>query len=442
MNIQLSDHFTYKRLLRFTVPTIFMMIFTSIYTVVDGFFVSNFAGKTEFAAINFIVPFIMILGSVGFMFGSGGSAIIAKTLGENKKKDANSYFSLFVYTSFILGIILATVGFFTLEQISYMLGARGRALQYCISYGRICLLAMPAFILQYEFQTYFITAQKPQLGLSITVLAGLTNIILDAIFVGYLRWGVEGAAWATSIGQCIGGIIPIFYFARKNDSLLKLTQTRFNLSILLKTCLNGCSELLTNISISVVAIVFNIQLVSYSGNDGVAAYGVWMYVCMIFLAIFIGYSTGVAPVVSYHYGAENNDELKNLLQKSLSIILISQMTMFILSEALAYPLSKLYVGYDQELLEMTVHCFRLLSFSYFFVGISIFGSAFFTALNNGVVSGTLSFLRTMVYPLVLVFILPRFLGLDGIWLSTVVAEIIGLLTTAYFIARNKTKYSY
>ncbi|MBQ7335567.1 MAG: MATE family efflux transporter [Clostridia bacterium] len=319
MSIQLSDHFTYKKLMRFTLPSIVMMIFSSIYGVVDGFFVSNFAGKTPFAAVNFIMPFLMILGAVGFMFGTGGSALIAKLLGEGKKEKANRLFSLFVYVSAILGIVIAIIGILVIRPIASLLGAEEEMLENCVLYGRIILVALPLFMLQMEFQSFFITAEKPQLGLWATVISGVTNMVLDALLIAVFELGIAGAAVATAISQAVGGILPLVYFlSPKNNSLLHLTKTEFDGKALFKACTNGSSELMSNVSMSLVGMLYNFQLMKYTGEDGIAAYGVLMYVSMIFMAVFIGYSIGTAPVIGYHYGAENHAELKSLLKKAIS----------------------------------------------------------------------------------------------------------------------------
>lgn len=442
MKIQLSDHFTYKRLLRFTLPTIVMMIFTSIYGVVDGFFVSNFAGKTPFAAVNFIMPFLMILGAVGFMFGTGGSALISKTMGEGDNLKAKRLFSLFVYVSTVCGIVIAVLGILFIRPIAAFLGAEDIMLENCVTYGRIILMALPAYILQYEFQSFFVTAGKPQLGLIITIAAGVTNMLLDALFVAVLPFGLAGAAAATAISQCVGGIVPLIYFFRPNSSLLRLMKTKFDGKALLKACANGSSEFMSNISMSIVSMLYNMQLIKYAGEDGVAAYGVLMYVNMIFLAAFIGYSIGTAPVIGYHYGAKNHRELKNLLKKSLIIIGIFSFTMLIAAEALAKPLAILFVGYDQTLLELTLHGFVVFSFSFLFAGIAIYGSSFFTALNNGLVSALISFLRTLVFQIAAVLIFPLFWGIDGIWISIVAAELMAATVTALFLFGFRKKYNY
>lgn len=442
MRIQLSDHFTYKKLLRFTFPSVIMMIFTSIYGVVDGVFVSNFVGKTPFAAVNFIMPFLMILGAVGFMFGTGGSALIAKTMGENKLKKANELFSLFVYVSFILGIVIAGLSFFLIRPIAQLMGAEGILLDQCVLYGRIVILAVPGFILQMEFQSFFITAEKPNLGLYVTVISGVANMILDALFMAVFHWGLAGAAAATALSQTLGGVIPLLYFSRKNTSLLQLGKTKFDGRALWKACINGSSELMSNISMSLVSMLYNIQLIKYAGENGVAAYGVLMYVNMIFLAIFIGYSIGTAPVISYHYGAQNHGELKSLLKKSFRILIFSSLSMLALSEFLARPLSKIFVSYDLDLLELTVRGFTIYSFSFLFAGINIFASSFFTALNNGLISALISFLRTLVFQVASVLLLPLILGIDGIWISIVVAELIACIVSLTFIMKKRAVYHY
>ena len=442
MNIQLSDHFNYKKLLRFTVPSIVMMIFTSIYGVVDGFFVSNIVGKTPFAAVNFIVPVLMLLSAVGFMFGTGGSAIIAKTMGEDDNEKANSIFSLLVYISAILGVIIAVLSIIFLPEIASFLGATGQLLDDAVLYGRIILIALPFFVLQLEFQSFFVTAQKPQLGLYVTIASGVSNMIFDVLFMAVFKWGIVGAALATAGSQMLGGIIPLVYFSQPNASLLKFTKLEYDGRALLKTCTNGSSELMSNISMSAVSMLYNIQLLKYAGENGIAAYGVLMYVNFVFLAAFIGYTVGVAPVVSYHFGAKNHDELKGLLKKSTSIILIFSLGMLVLSLVLAYPLSYAFVGYDKELMNMTLKGFFMFSFSFLFAGFAIFGSGFFTALNDGLTSAVISFLRTLVFQVAAVMLLPVIWGIDGIWISIVAAEIMAVVITVIFLVLKKKKYNY
>lgn len=441
-NIKLSDHFSYKRLIRFTIPSIVMLVFTSVYGVVDGLFVSNFVGKTPFAAVNLIMPVLMILGCIGFMFGTGGGALIAMKLGEGKADKANEIFSLIITVSAVSGVILAALGVAFIKPISVMLGADGKMLDNCILYGRIILAALPFYILQYEFQCLFATAGKPKLGLYVTIAAGVTNMILDALFVAVFSWGLAGAAIATSISQFVGGAIPLIYFAKKNTSLLRLCRFKFDLGVLAKTCSNGVSEFMSNVSASIVGILYNMQLMKYAGENGIAAYGVIMYVNFIFQAIFIGYSVGSAPIVGYNYGSGNKKELKNILKKGLVIIVTSAVLMFVLGQALSTPLSKLFVGYDEELFNITVYGFTIFSFSFLFSGFPILGSSFFTALNNGLISAVISFLRTMVFQIVAVLILPVFFGLNGVWLSVVTAEFLAMLSTAIFIIAKKKKYGY
>lgn len=441
--IQLSDHFDYKRLLRYTFPSIIMLVFTSIYSVVDGFFVSNFVGKTPFAAVNFIMPLLMILGCIGFMFGTGGSALIAKTLGEGKSQKASELFTMIVWVSVLCALLLAVGGFVLVRPITAMMGAQGQLLEDCVLYGRIILPALPFFILQFEFQCLFATAGKPKLGLGITVAAGITNMALDALFVAVFSWGLVGAAAATALSQFVGGVIPLLYFGRKNNSsLLRFTKFKFDGNALLKTCTNGASELMSNISMSIVSMLYNLQLMKYAGADGIAAYGVLMYVSMIFQAVFMGYAVGAAPVVGYHYGAQNHDELKNLLKRSLVLIGIFSVVMFAAGEVLGMPLSLLFVGYDAGLLDMTIHAFAIFSFSFLLSGLTILGSSFFTALNDGLTSAMIAFLRTLVFQIAAVCILPIFWGLDGIWFSIIVAEALAALVTVLFLLGKRKKYRY
>ena len=440
--IRLSDHFTYGRILRFALPSMVMFVFTSIYTVVDGFFISNYAGKEPFAAVNLIMPFIMILGTVGFMFGTGGAAIVSKTMGEGDPDRANRYFSEIVEVNILFGAILTVIGIALMEPVSIALGADEAMLPYCVLYGRICVAGNVAFMLQNVFQTFFVVAEKPHLGLFFTVFSGVTNMVLDFLFVGIFKWGVAGAAIATVMSQVVGGVLPIFYFAAKNSSRLRLKPAKIEWRIIAKTSGNGSSELMSNISTSIVSIAYNFELLKYAGANGVAAYGVLMYVCFIFLAIFIGYSVGTAPIVGYHYGAGNHKEMHNVLSMSLTLMSVFGIGMLVAAELLAGPLSKMYVGYDAELYAMTVHAFRLFSFSFLVAGVNIYSSSFFTALNNGAISAAISFLRTLVFQLLAVLLLPLLLGLDGIWFANLVADLGALCVTLYFLLSRRKKYGY
>lgn len=440
--IKLSDHFTYGRLLKFTLPSILMMIFTSIYGVVDGFFMSNYAGKTAFTAVNFIFPLLMILGAIGFMFGTGGSALVARTLGEKDAEKANRTFSLLVYVSLALGILVAAVSILLLRPIVRWMGAEGELLENCVLYGRIILCALPAFVLQMEFQSFFVTAEKPKLGLAVTLASGVTNMVLDAVLVGIFRQGLVGAALATGLSQVVGGVIPLLYFGRKNSSLLRLTKTRFDKQALWKTCTNGSSELMSNVSMSLVSMLYNIQLLSMAGQDGVSAYGTMMYVNMIFLAIFIGYSIGTSPVIGFHLGSENYEELKSLLRKSGVIIGLCSVAMLGLGLALAKPLSVLFVGYDPALCQLTIHGFYIFAVSFLFVGFAIFFSGFFTALNDGITSAIISFLRTLVFQIAAVLLLPMIWGIDGIWWSIVVAELMAMVVGMIFLVLKRKQFHY
>ena len=442
MKIQLSDHFTYKRIFRFVLPSIAMMVFTSIYGIVDGFFVSNYAGKTAFAAVNFIIPFIMILSSVGYMFGTGGCALVSKNLGEGNEKKAQQTFSLIVLVSFAAGIVLAAAGIIFTRPAAAFLGAEGQMLENCVFYGRIVLLALPFYVLQYEFQSFFVAAGKPQLGLWVTVAAGVMNMVLDWLFVGIFSWGLGGAAAASAVSIFVGGFVPVIYFIRPNSSALKLIKPAFDGRALLKTCTNGSSEFLSNIAMSVSTIFYNYQLMKYIGEDGVSAFGVMMYVGMIFYSVFMGYCVGTAPVVSYNYGAENYEEKKNVFRKSLVIIIVFSVAMVIASLVLAGPMSVLFVGYDETLLEITKEGFKIFSFSFLFAGIAMYSPSFFTALNNGLVSAIMSFLRMLVFPAVFVFAMPLIWGVDGIWASLVVSEGFSVIVDCAFLAAYRKKYRY
>lgn len=442
MAVKLSDHFTLQKLLRFTFPSIVMMLFTSVYIVVDGFFVSNFVGKTAFAAVNFIMPYLLILGAMGFVFGVGGSALIAKSMGEGKREEALAQFSLCVYVAIASGVVITVLGLWGLRPVAAFLGAEGEMLEQCVLYGRIILLALPAYMLQYAFQALFMTAEKPQLGLAVTVASGLTNMVLDVLLVAVFPLGLVGAALATAFSQAVGGLLPILYFALPNKSLLRLGRTHWNSRWMGQVALNGSSELMSNISMPLVGMLYNVQLMRVAGQDGVAAYGVIMYVNMIFLAIFIGYSVGSSPLVSYHYGAQNVDEMRNLRQKSLRLIAVTALVMFLSAECLAEPLSTLFVGYDDALCAMTTHGFRVFALSFLFAGFAIYGSCFFTALNNGPISALISFLRTLVFETAAIIVLPFLFGIDGIWISVVVAEFMAAVIAFALMAWKRKVYHY
>lgn len=442
MKIQLSDHFTYKKLLKFVFPSIIMMIFTSVYSVVDGLFVSNFVGKTPFAAVNLIMPLLIVFGTIGFMIGTGGSAIIAKTLGEGDSERANKYFSMLVYVTIISGIVLTIIGEIFIEPIAFALGARDKMLDNCVLYARILLISTSAFMLQNVFQNFFVTAEKPKTGLAVTVTAGLINIVMDYILIAIFNFGIAGAAIATAMSETFAGIFPIIYFARKNKSLLRLTKTNFDFRILLRTCTNGSSELMTNLSMSLVNMLYNFQLMKIAGENGVAAYGVIMYVNFIFLAIFLGYSIGSAPIVGYNYGAANHAELKNMFRKSMIIIGVLGVILTLSAELLAVPLTNIFVGYDKTLSDMTSHGFMLFSLAFLISGFNIYGSSFFTALGNGAVSASISFLRTLFFQIIAVVALPLIFGIDGIWLAIVAAEFMSLIVTIIFFITQRKKYKY
>lgn len=442
MNIQLSDHFTYRRLIRFVIPSVAMMILTSIYGVVDGLFVSNFVGKTPFAAVNLVIPFTMILGAFGFMLGTGGTALVAKTLGEGRQEEANRIFSMLIYFALGLGVLLTIFGIAVLKGIVIKMGADDAMLRHCMIYGRIVLLGIPFYMLQNMFQNFLIAAEKPQLGLIVTIAAGVTNMVLDALFIAVLGWGVAGAAAATALGQCVGGLVPFVYFARKNSSKLSLVKTRLMGGALFHACTNGSSELVSNVSMSLVGMLYNLQLMKFAGENGVAAYGVILYVNFIFIAIYLGYAYGSAPIVAFNYGARRTEELQNVLRKSLKLILGTGISLFLIATVFADVLSGLFVGYDAELYRLTVRGFHLYAISFLLCGFNIYGSSFFTALNNGVVSAAISFLRTVVFEVAAILILPVFFGVDGIWCAITVAELASILITIGAFSALRRRYQY
>lgn len=440
--VRLSDHFTYGKLIRFVYPSVIMMIFTSIYGVVDGLFVSNYVGKTPFSAINLVMPFLMLLGGIGFMFGTGGTALVAKTLGEGKKDTARRYFTMIVFFTLLVGICISVVGIIFMEPIAVLLGADETLLPYCVKYGRIICGFNVAFMMQNVFQSFFVSAEKPKLGLAVTIAAGISNMVLDALFIVGLDLGVVGAALATGLSQCVGGILPLFYFCFPNSSLLRFTVTKPELRPLVRAMTNGASEMVNNVTMSVVGMLYNVQLLKYAGNDGVAAYGVMMYVGFIFVAVFIGYSIGAAPLVGFHYGAGNRVELKNLLGKSIRLMFGTGVVLFLIAELLARPFAGLFVGYDAALWNMTVGCFRVAMTTYLVTGFNIYASSFFTALNNGVISAVISFLRTFGFKLTAVMLLPLAFGLNGIWWAEVTAEIAAFLISGAFLLLKRKRYGY
>lgn len=442
MNIGLSEHFTYKKLIKFTLPTIIMMIFTSIYGVVDGIFVSNCVGSDAFAAVNLIMPAIMILGTIGFMMGTGGSALVSKTIGEGNKDKANRYFSMLIYLLAIIGFIFTVFGVIIVEPMAKLLGADENMLQDCVVYGRTLLIFLVPFCLQNAFQSFLIVAEKPTFGLIISIISGVTNMILDFLLIYVFKMGVWGAALATGISQVIGVVVPIVYFASRKNNILQFTKTKFELKPIIQSCTNGSSEMLTNLSMSLVNMLFNMQLMKYAGSDGVVAFGIIMYVGFIFSGTYLGYSIGTAPIIGYHYGAENNDELKSLLKKSIILIAVTSLVMTGLAELLSKLLASIFVSYDEGLLNLTTNAIRLFSTSYLISGFNIFSSSFFTALNNGFVSAAISFLRTLVFQVIMIFLLPLIWGINGIWLAVTIAELLSLFVCIMFLVKNKKKYKY
>ncbi len=442
MKIQLSDHFTYQKIFRFVLPSIVMMVFTSIYGVVDGFFISNFAGKTAFASINLVMPFIMIVAGIGFMIGTGGTALVSKYLGQKEEKRANECFTMMVIVVIVSGIIVSLLGIIFMRKISYFLGATEAMIEDCVVYGRIVIAFNMPYMLQNVFQSFMIAAEKPKLGLKITVLSGVTNMVLDALFVGVFKWGVAGAAFATGASQCVGGFGPLIYFAKENDSRLRLVKTKLELEPILQAAGNGSSELMSNISSSLVGAVYNYQLMKYIGENGVSAYGVLMYVQFIFVAIYVGYAIGCAPIVSYHYGAKNHAEVKNMLHKSITLMSVLGIILALAAFSLSSILAKIFVGYDAELLALTTHAFKLFSLSFLFAGLNIYTSSFFTALNNGVISAAVSFIRTLIFQMAFVLFLPMILGTDGIWVSSIAAEVAAFIVSTIFLVIERKEYQY
>ena len=442
MSLKMSGHFTYKRLLRFVISPILMIICTAVYGVVDGFFISNYVGKVPFAAVNLVMPVDLVPVAIGFMIGEGGNALISKKLGENKRGIANQYFSLLIYTTAVIGVVLSLAGYAFTPVIADILGANDQLKTYCVEYGRILFAAQFFYVLQNIFQSFFIAAGKPDLSLKVSLLSGGINVLLDVLFIVVLQWGVAGAAWATALGQVAGGMAPLAYFARKNSSLLQITRTRLNLPVLFKTFTNGSSDMVSVLSASVITALYNYQLLSIAGEDGVAAYGAIMYITFIFMSIYLGYASGSAPLISFQYGAKNHEELHNLVRKSIVLMLGMGMVITMTAELAAEPLLGAFVGYDKELFSLTLHGYRMYVLAFLLMGLNIWGAALFTALNNGLVSAAISFLRTFGFEMAAVLLLPLWLGIDGIWISIFVAELCTCFFTVYFVMRKREVYHY
>ena len=440
--IQLSDHFTYGRLLRFVFPSIVMLIFTSIYSVVDGLFVSNLVGDNALAAINIVWPLAMMVGAFGFMLGSGGSAEIARAMGQGEPERARRYFTSLVLAVIAIGTVLSVLCCLFMEELSRLFGASDLLLEDCVTYGFIMLAGSVPFMLQSCFQSYLLAAERPKLGLWLTVAAGLTNAVLDYVFIGLMDMGVAGAAWATVAGYLVGGIIPLLYFLLPNKSPLRFTRTHAYPRMLMKSCANGSSELMTNISASAVNVLYNIQVMHLAGEAGVAALSIILYVNFVFISAFIGLGMGAAPLFSYHYGRGNTDELKSLFRKCITVLTVLSVTMAVTSQVFNEPLTRLFVDFDQSLVDMTVHGFRIFAVSFLFAGTNIFGSMFFTALGDGLDSALISFLRTLLFQCGAIWLLPRLWGLDGVWVATTAAELMAICVTVSLFLLRRKRYGY
>ncbi|EOS60047.1 MATE efflux family protein [Firmicutes bacterium M10-2] len=442
MKIKLSDHFTYRNLLRFTLPSVVMVVFTSLYTIVDGIFVSNVAGSRAFAALNLIWPVIAIMGTIGFMIGTGGSALVAKLLGEHKEKEANACFSLLIYFLIAVSVVLSLISSTFIGQFAELLGATPEMIPDCVAYGRTLAFMLCGYFLQAAFQSFLVTAERPSLGLLLSLFAGFTNMTLDYLFICVFRMGIFGAALATGLSWIVGGFGPLIFFLSKNSTPLRLGKPEWNWRHIGQSCFNGSSEMVTNLSMSVITVLYNYELMKLIGEGGVVAYGILQYISFVFAGAFLGYSMGIAPVISYHYGAENHSELKNLLKKSLTLITLTAIVMVILAELSAGQLASIFVSGDPTLMEITIHAIRIYSVSFLLCGFNIFGSSFFTALNNGFVSAAISFLRTFVFQIASIIVLPIFFGLTGIWSAVIVAETLSCVVVALFFNKERKKYGY
>ena len=318
MNIELSGHYGYRRMIRSVLPSIAMVLVTSIYSIVDGFFVANFAGKTGFAAINLTFPAIMMIGSLGLMIGTGGAALVAKIKGEGYPEKANRVFTMLVQFGLALGVLLGVALAIGAPVVARWLGADEPMMDECVAYIRLNMIGMPGFVLQCAFQSFYMAAERPQLGTLMSIVAGVVNVLLDAVLVWGLGLGVAGAALATAAGCLVGGLFPLYYFSsRRNRGSLRIIPTRILWPYVGKACTNGLSEYVGSIAMNIVTMCYNLQLMRYLGEDGVSAYGVVMYIAFIFAAVFIGYNIGITPIIGYHYGAADVREQRSLFFKSL-----------------------------------------------------------------------------------------------------------------------------
>lgn len=444
MKIQISDHFTFKKLIRFVLPSIAMIIATSLYGNVDGFFVTNWVGETPFAAINLSWPLIMIFGGVGFVFGTGGSAVVATALGENEADRANQNFSLIIYFGIALGILLGAIGFIFAPQFGVLLGADGELLKCSIKYMRILFCFTPAFILQNMFQSLCSTASKPKLGLDATIIAGVGNIVLDAIFIVGLKWGLVGAAIGTAMSQFFGGIVPLIFFARENDTNFKLCIPKFHRKVITKTCTNGVSEFVNNLTLSIVIILYNLKLMEIAGQNGVNAFGIIQYINFTFISVFIGIVMGSAPIISFNNGANDYAELQNVFKKEVTLLLSSGVILFGLAELLSKPFVYVFIQENKELFDMSVHGLRIFCIAFLLMGFNMLGSSLFTALENGGISAVIAFIRSFVFPIAALYTIPTLLGntLDSVWICQIIIEAFSFVMVLSFILGFRKRYKY
>lgn len=446
IDIKLSDKFNYSRLLRFALPSIVMVLISSVYGVVDGVIVSNYTDVEHFAALNLILPYITLLGAAGLMLGTGGSALVGKILGEGKSIRANGIFSLLTYTTIAIGLFLGLFGYITSDAVANILGADETMQHLSFEYSGIIFLFLPCYVLQLYFQSLLTTAERPSLALQITLLAGITNIALDILFVIYLKQGLRGAAYATGVSQTFGGLLPLLYFIlnrKKSDINIKLGVALWDLKAICKSCVNGLSEWLMSVSLAIVSFLYYYLLLTGDrGEMGVDTYGVLLYFSYIFIAVSVGFSRGIAPVISYHYGASDRHELHSLLMKGLLIVLVLNLVSGITAQVLSAPLANIFVGHDKGLYEYTVVAFRIYSIHFFVTGFNIYISSFFTALNNGKYSGWISVLRTICFESISILTIWMLFGVDKIWWGVTIAEFLTMVIAFSFLFLKRNFYGY
>lgn len=418
------------------------MVFMSLYTMVDGVFVSRFAGTAALSAVNIVYPMVSVVVAVGVMLATGGSAIIAKRMGEGKPEQARQNFSYLILAGVLIAVGMAALALVFLKPLLHLLGARGALFELCYAYALPLVFFIPSGILQMLFQTLLVTAGRPMLGLTVTVLGGVANIVLDYLFIVPLQMGIAGAAIATGIGFSIPAVFGLLYFALRRSGPLCFVRPKGGGKMLLRCCANGSSEMVTNMSTAVTTFLFNLLMMRYAGEDGVASITIVLYTQYLMTAVYMGYATGTAPVFSFHHGSRNGEQLRRLFRISMGFIALCSVATFALALVFAKQVVVIFTPAGSPVFEMALYGFRLFSGSFLFAGVGIFASAMFTAFSDGKVSAAISFLRTFAFIVLALLLLPLAMGLDGVWLAVPLAEVLGFGVSLFFLYRKKKRYCY